>query len=159
VFDIKKRAIFLFSYVALSIAVCAGVLLSTTQTVATDAVLASDTEEVLRGALEELGADIQLIDVSDSELGGKSVMIELRRKFDVDEVNRAVEGFVTLIDSLNDNKEVAISQYRLSVSDESEDLLVQLSADLIKRSFSWWQSPRLGVETWTGNTPIIPPSE
>ncbi|MDR2357283.1 MAG: hypothetical protein LBD92_04255 [Oscillospiraceae bacterium] len=123
------------------------------------AVPAADTEEVLRGALAELGAEIQLIEVSDSEFGGKSVMVELHRKFDVDEVNRTVEVFVALIDALNDKKEVVICQYRLSVSDESEDLLVQLSADLIKRSFSWWQSPRLGVETWTGNTPIIPPSD
>ncbi|MDR1589512.1 MAG: hypothetical protein LBS51_04900 [Oscillospiraceae bacterium] len=124
-----------------------------------NAVFAADTEEVLRGALTVLGADIQLIDVTDSEFGGKFVSIELSQFFDIDAANRTVRDFVALIDSLNEEKETVISQYRLSVSDESEDLLVQLSADLIKRSFSWWQSPRLGAETWTGNTPIIPPPD
>jgi hypothetical protein len=120
--------------------------------------IVTDTEKILRDELAALGFDVQLVDVANSEFGGKNVCIELWQSFDIDEVNRTVQEFVTLIDVLNEEKDVVVSQYRLSVSDEADDLLVQLSADLIQRSFSWWQSPRLGNETWTGNTPKTPPA-
>ena len=58
-----------------------------------------------------------------------------------------------LISELNDSAGTGITQYNLSIENESGEQIIFLTADLIYRDFYWWQSPLLNGESWTKNKP------
>ena len=112
---------------------------------------AADAEDVLSSALESEGYTVTSLKVMDSPLDGK--LAELIIEEDINAVNDSMPSIEMLISELNDSAGTGITQYNLSIENESGEQIIFLTADLIYRDFYWWQSPLLNGETWTKSKP------
>ncbi|NMO96420.1 hypothetical protein [Paenibacillus lemnae] len=109
-------------------------------------------KEAVYSELKKNGVIVQSVDVTDNALGGKMAAISLTaNNLEVNSLIPKIEEWIT---SLNDVKGIGISQYELTIFDESDSSkLLYLTADLVYRDFFWWQSPVLKNETWTRTQP------
>lgn len=115
----------------------------------------NQVETTLTNELTAKGLSIASLNIADSPIGGKLANIVLTEK-DADKVNDLIPQVENIITNLNDLTGTGIYQYNLSVEDGNKQLLIFLTTDLVYRDFYWWQSPILGDETWTKNSPKVP---
>lgn len=113
------------------------------------------TENKLSSSLASEGVEVSKLKITNSELGGKLAVFTLQLD-DISAANALVPNVQQIIDELNKKDGTGIYQYNMTIEDASKQTIILLTADLVYRDFYWWQSPDLGNETWTRNTPKGP---
>lgn len=111
------------------------------------------TEEKLNNVLSAKNLQVTKLNVN-SDIDGKAATLIIQSNdTDVYKVNALVPMIQEIIEGLNKTDETGIYQYNLTILDDNNQSLVVLVADLIYREFSWWQSPVLSNNSWTGSDP------
>lgn len=120
----------------------------------------NEVKSILDNLFKSENLNIDISSISKSMLGGK--LIELKFKNhnnDYNYINEKIPQIQALVESINE-KGAKIVEYTLTVqSDDTDEVLLLLSADLMYRDFLWWQSPEFGTGTWTKSSPAMIPSD
>lgn len=101
------------------------------------------------------GFEVDITSLTESQLQGLAVSLELKNhNNNYNYINEVILEIQRLIEELN-LKNAKISEYILTISDteNSKNVILLLSADLLYRDFLWWQSPEFNNETWTHSAP------
>lgn len=114
-----------------------------------------EVKSMLENSFQQNGINVEVTLVSESQLPGNFVSLELlNHKNDYAYINHIVPKIQQLIEEQNDYS-AKIVEYTLAVksTDNKDEILFLLSADLLYRDFLWWQSPEFENQTWTKSSP------
>ncbi len=120
----------------------------------------SEVKSILDDLFKSVNLNIDIFSISKSMLGGKIVELKLKNhNNDYNYINEKIPQIQALVESINE-KGAKIVEYTLIVqTDDTDEILLLLSADLMYRDFLWWQSPKFATSTWTKSSPAMMPSD
>ena len=120
----------------------------------------NEVKNILDKLFKSEDLDIDISSISKSMLGGKFVDMKLKNhNNDYNYINEKIPQIQALVEAIN-QKDAKIVEYTLTVqSDDTDEVLLLLSADLMYRDFLWWQSLEFGSGTWTKSSPAMMPSD
>ena len=115
-----------------------------------------ETVRAVKEAFSAKGVPLETLDCTEYSLGGYLLKLTFRNDgrelTDTDRIDQAVnDGKAALIALNKAGHSIGAVEIEYRPAGGDEPLYV-FSGDLIYGDFSWWQSPDLGHETWTGNT-------
>ncbi|MBQ7603402.1 MAG: hypothetical protein IJU75_00455 [Clostridia bacterium] len=115
-----------------------------------------ETLSAISSKFEELGVKTESLSLENGTFNGFCAVIKM--VYDVEDelgLNWQIERILIAVDGLNADG-YSIAEYNVSINDTtSGEQIFYMSSDLIHRDFLWWQSPKLGYQTWTGSTPKL----